>query len=536
MDTDRAYRGLLLSEHVYTASRVALAAAAWVLLAVARADDANNVMNWFTVAGATLVSVVTVGLAVAARVRDIDFLRVLIWSIPFDLLALGALTVGLHGLEDPVYPALLALPVFYSYVIRRREIWMLAAASAVTYLVAHAFAHPVLEWTAYLVFAIKAVAIVYVGSIAAFAAARHRDRQLEIERSTAEREDLAEQLRRRLSELQAVSQISEVIHSSLEFDRVGPLVLQILRKVIDIPSCCLFVIDKPKAETLFSASAGLDGSAVRVPPGGVGALDVGDAHFTCMSVLDHKHMMVVFCAPADALEELTDEDRIVLQAVSSELVVAVENSQLYKLTRRLAITDELTGLHNYRHLQNRLDEEIERARRYRKDVSLLMIDADDFKRFNDTHGHIAGDRALAEFGDLLRSRVREVDLVARYGGEEFSVVLPETDAAGAFVVAEKIREAVAHHEFEDAEGTRGPRLTVSVGVATFPAHAQDRESLLRQADGALYSAKHGGKNRVRSPQPLRNPAPPASPETLKTPAGPAAPAAAGEDPHVREDG
>ncbi len=162
--------------------------------------------------------------------------------------------------------------------------------------------------------------------------------------------------------------------------------------------------------------------------------------------------MVLFCSTAEDMEGLTDEDRIVIYALASELVVAVENSRLYKLTRRLAVTDELTGMSNYRYLQQRLDEEVTRAKRYGKHLSLLMMDADDFKGFNDRYGHIAGDMALAEFGGVLASIVREVDVVARYGGEEFAIVLPETDAAGAYVVAEKIREAIASHLFPDADG------------------------------------------------------------------------------------
>jgi diguanylate cyclase (GGDEF)-like protein len=225
--------------------------------------------------------------------------------------------------------------------------------------------------------------------------------------------------------------------------------------------------------------------------------------------------MVVFCAEAAAIEAMEDEDRLVLQAVASELVVAVENSRLYKLTRTLAITDELTGLHNYRYLQQRLDEEIERARRYHKDLSMLMIDADDFKRFNDAHGHIAGDQALADIAQVFLKATREVDVVTRYGGEEFSIILPETDAAGAFVVAEKIREAVANHLFTGADEEATEHLTVSVGLATFPTHAQDKETLLRQADDALYQAKNTGKDKVRSPLQKRT-SPPEAPVHAET--------------------
>jgi len=190
----------------------------------------------------------------------------------------------------------------------------------------------------------------------------------------------------------------------------------------------------------------------------------------------------------------------VLGAVANELVVAAENSRLYRLTSHLAITDELTGLSNYRQLQRSLDEELVRARRYEKHLAFVMIDADDFKSFNDSEGPLAGDVALADLGQILRSVVREVDLVARYGGEEFAILLPETDVAGAFVAAEKIREAVELYEFADAENRRTRHLTVSLGVATFPTHGLDKESLLREADDALYHAKNGGKNRVRTPE------------------------------------
>jgi diguanylate cyclase (GGDEF)-like protein len=281
-------------------------------------------------------------------------------------------------------------------------------------------------------------------------------------------------------------------------------VLQILRKVIDIPRASLLVIDTEKDRTVFSADDdGATGWAVpRAVPDelGVPAASVDeDALFSCTNLLKHNDLMVVFCAPTESLDSLSADDKVVLQAVASELAVAVENSQLYKLTKKLSVTDELTGLANYRFLQQRLFQEFERASRYDRALSLLMIDLDNFKDYNDEHGHLAGDRALAEFAGVLTSCVREVDVVARYGGEEFSVVLPETDAAGAFVTAEKIRETVAEHRFADADGEPSQHLTVSIGAATFPEHAADRETLLKQADNALYEAKHFGRDRVRSP-------------------------------------
>jgi diguanylate cyclase (GGDEF)-like protein len=454
------------------------------------------------VASAAVFTMTNIGILVLRYDSRTPFAEALLWVAPFDLIWLGMMSYGLHGFEDPVLPALLAMPILYAFLLRSRSAAYIAFGAAGVYLASHFFGTPDHTTAAFAFVVLKSATILFIGTVASVWAATYEAREREIEDERADKAELTEELQRRLTELQAVSQISEIIHSSLDFDRVGQLVLDILVKVLNIPACALFVIDKQKAQTLFTASVGISGAGKPLQPRSLEAVEdlyVADTHFSCQSVLDHPMMMVVFCAPADTWESLSAEDRLVLQAVASELVVAVENSRLYKLTRRLAITDELTGLHNYRFLQQRLDEEIERAKRYGKDLSLLMIDVDDFKSFNDTFGHLAGDAALAELARVMRLTVREVDLVARYGGEEFSVVLPETDAAGAFVVAEKLREAVAAHEFEEGTGGAAPHITVSLGLATYPTHAHDKESLLRQADDALYRSKSTGKNRVRSP-------------------------------------
>ncbi len=488
-------------ERMYYGVRSVALAVALLVTAVGTSLYPSLVVESLAYLGVFVGVVSTASIVAAMRVLRAPLERAILWIWPFDLLALGALGAAFHQFEDPAYAALIAIPIIYAIILRSRWVWWLGLASALTYLLSHApymgDAHPLGVGLLF----IKAGLIVYLAYIVASSVARHTEHEEHMREATEEKQRLNEQLQRRLSELQAVSQITEIIHSSLDFDRVGPLVLEVLTKVVDVPACALFVIDKRKAETLFSASVGIAGAKMdfRSVGGFEDGFEIADSHFACLSVMDHHQMMVVFCADSDVVEALSEEDRLVLQAVSSELVVAVENSQLYKLTKRLAITDELTSLYNYRFLQQRLDEEIERARRYAKDLSLLMIDVDEFKRFNDTHGHIAGDRALADLGRVLRTNVREVDVVCRYGGEEFSVVLPETDAAGAYVVAEKIREAIALNEFLDAEHNAGVNLTVSLGLATFPAHATDKEALLKMADDALYQAKSGGKDRVRSP-------------------------------------
>ena len=158
-------------------------------------------------------------------------------------------------------------------------------------------------------------------------------------------------------------------------------------------------------------------------------------------------------------------------------------------------TDTLTGLANRRVFAERLGVEYRRALRYGRPLSVLMVDLDHFKQINDRHGHPCGDRVLSEVAALVRSNVRESDLVARYGGEEFVVMLPEAQLSEALVVAEKLRAAVAALLVEDERAS--VQLTTSIGVAARPASApRDEEDLIRLADEALYRAKAAGRDRV----------------------------------------
>ncbi|GJG87850.1 hypothetical protein tb265_30310 [Gemmatimonadetes bacterium T265] len=203
---------------------------------------------------------------------------------------------------------------------------------------------------------------------------------------------------------------------------------------------------------------------------------------------------------------LTPEDVAFAEAVIGAAVAVVQRAQVIETTRadnarleHLATTDPLTGLLNRRALSERLTTEMERALRYDTSVALLLVDLDHFKRVNDTYGHLAGDGVLRTVAELLGEEARSSDLVGRYGGEEFIVVLPETDDAGAAVLAERMRERVAGHVFRAWEDGRTLRVTASIGVATFPAaRIESVEDLFARADGALYRAKAEGRDRVRA--------------------------------------
>ena len=164
---------------------------------------------------------------------------------------------------------------------------------------------------------------------------------------------------------------------------------------------------------------------------------------------------------------------------------------------RLSLTDVLTGLANRRYLVQQLNEEALRYRRTKKEFSVLMADVDHFKQYNDTFGHPAGDEVLKRVARILRTTTREVDCVARYGGEEFCVMLPETDATGAAILAERICEHVAATEFP------GQKITVSIGVASLPDDGDTPDAVIAAADEALYQAKREGRNRVVQSHPRR---------------------------------
>jgi two-component system cell cycle response regulator len=223
------------------------------------------------------------------------------------------------------------------------------------------------------------------------------------------------------------------------------------------------------------------------------------------SLADERQSGVFFLRRGADERPLRDDDVRFAETVVRAAVAAVQRAKLMETTKAdnrrleaLAQTDPLTDALNRRALTDRLNAELERARRYDSMVTLLMIDIDHFKRINDTHGHLVGDDVLMGLSALLQHEVRSVDIVARYGGEEFVIVLPETNEAGAVAFAERIRERVESHPFSVDDG-RALTVTASIGVATFPApRVATVEDLFARADQALYRAKAEGRNRVRT--------------------------------------
>jgi len=189
-------------------------------------------------------------------------------------------------------------------------------------------------------------------------------------------------------------------------------------------------------------------------------------------------------------------DQDVLTTLANQTAMAVENALMVQQIRDMAIRDGLTGAYNHRYFQEKLAEEIIKAERYNKDLSLALLDVDHFKKFNDSYGHQEGDKVLRVVSEVIRGTVRnKVDTVARYGGEEFAVILPESDGNTGKDLAERIRKNVESYLFEN-DGKTPYRVTVSIGVASYPFDSRDQKGLIQSADEALYDAKKAGRNRV----------------------------------------
>jgi diguanylate cyclase (GGDEF)-like protein len=204
---------------------------------------------------------------------------------------------------------------------------------------------------------------------------------------------------------------------------------------------------------------------------------------------------------ADRLDERPFDrvDLTAARALAAPAALALLNDRLAEQARELAhaaTIDPLTGLFNRRYFQTRIDEEIERARRYELDLALLLADIDDFKQLNDQLGHLAGDYLLRQIAEVFKRSVRVFDVCTRFGGEEFAILMPGSNAGNALIVAERIRSRVESASREDGPLPAHLRITISLGLAVLSADTSSQE-LIARADRALYRAKAEGKNRVR---------------------------------------
>ena len=333
-----------------------------------------------------------------------------------------------------------------------------------------------------------------------------------------------ELLDRKLYEATIINEISKLNTLSEDCGITVNSVLTVIAKVTDCYVCSVFFIDELELIVHVKNPVGIDffeesrlqafEAAAPLLRSGTNLSQVSEIRDADPAFIEGKNpdcdvvrsvMTIPLKARGQTIALLTltsprsnafsDEIHRVLEIIEYPVSVVVDNARLHEGTRRLAITDGLTRLFNHRHFYELLEQEFQRTRRYKTNLSMIMIDIDFFKHINDTYGHQAGDEILKELANVISREVREVDLLARYGGEEFAVLLPQTNLEKAQDVAERIRKSVENHEFDSLESII--KVTISIGVAGFPENMVDSQTeLVQVADAALYKAKESGKNCV----------------------------------------
>jgi len=238
--------------------------------------------------------------------------------------------------------------------------------------------------------------------------------------------------------------------------------------------------------------------AAVIDAGQIAEVHLGDASALAAPLgTEEGHQLIGIVSVVRGDRQFTDGERELLAYLTNQASVSVENVDLHETVQRQALTDELTGLFNHRRFQEVMTVEVESARRYNHELGLIMLDIDNFKEVNDTHGHLQGDMVLGEVARVLRQSSRDVDEPARYGGEEMAVALPHTDLEGSYQFAERVRRRIEALELPLLNGGGAVRVTASFGVASLAtAGTADKDALVAAADSALYEAKRAGKNRT----------------------------------------
>ena len=332
-------------------------------------------------------------------------------------------------------------------------------------------------------------------------------------------------LDRKLFQTTILNEVAEIAKSIHDHRAVIRRVMEFLYRVVDYRMAGMFLVkeDRPEMTVAVSDSApvehrdallaftleewsGRTGRQFRAPDVDLNVVSLPDAVEgpgaaprivdTRVVPLEVRGKLLGLLTVATSHQSgFSEENLQTVRLIANHGVVVVDNAILYAITEQLAITDGLTGLFNHRYFKGELRKEVERCRRFGLILSVMVLDIDFFKSFNDTYGHPQGDVLLRTIADIIRSNVRDVDFVARYGGEEFAVILLEADQATASEVAERVRANVAKQVFV-VDGTEVSK-TISIGLSTCREKEKlDPVALFQSADDALFRAKDQGKNRV----------------------------------------
>ncbi|MBI5805274.1 GAF domain-containing protein [candidate division TA06 bacterium] len=336
---------------------------------------------------------------------------------------------------------------------------------------------------------------------------------------------LYQEAQRNVRDLSALHNVGTTVSSTLQLQDLLNQVCTILKDTFSYPKIAILLSDSLRGELELMASLGYPenvketGRRVKIGSEGITgragltgeSIIVNDVSkepsYICIDQRTRSEMAVplklkgrvigVINVESDVIGDFDRIDLNLLSTLATQISVAVENARLYQETEQLAVTDGLTGINNHRYFQSFFERELNRAKRYKHPLALIMLDIDHFKKFNDKFGHPVGDLVLKTVTEILKQQAREVDLVARYGGEEFMLVLPETLKKDAVLLAERIRLAVKKHALIDAQKNPLPGITVSLGVSSYPENGSEKDQLIDYADKCLYKAKAGGRDLVK---------------------------------------
>ena len=323
---------------------------------------------------------------------------------------------------------------------------------------------------------------------------QERARQLEAINTIAKQSTAVMELEDLLAGVcRVIGQAFRVAHVSLLLREEGDLVLRAHAGTMTacIPSGGRFPADRePWAKVLATSGTFLEKDLDSAPE----AVRLFKESASRMSIplISFGQILGVLTLHSAERDAFRESEWQSLESVADICANSIQNAHYVERVKQLAYLDGLTGIFNRRFLEMRIAEEIERARRYGTEMAVMMADIDQFKKLNDEFGHLLGDEVLRQVSSLFHQQVRKIDVVCRYGGEEFAILLTQTSAPQAMMVAEKLRRLVESWQFPGVPRT----VTISAGVSAYPAHGTTRDELIRAADNGLYAAKHSGRNLV----------------------------------------
>ena len=333
------------------------------------------------------------------------------------------------------------------------------------------------------------------------------------------------ELDKRLLEVFALYNIGKVMNTSFETEQMILELVKDMSRSEQIDRLMIMLLDEKKGEYYSSSHTGFNekdmGMLVRKPgegfygmvaSSGKGRL-VNNIHpgetVSSEDLLDPEINAVIavpffnggeavglICAYKNKPDVFDQSDLDLFEGMSEHLSMVLENARSVEETKIKSITDGLTGLYNKGFFIDTLEAELEKALRYKRELSIFMLDIDNFKHYNDTNGHPEGDELLKELSLLIKKVVRSIDIPCRYGGEEFVVILPETTKKGAAIIAERLLKSISEHYFPYQESQPLGFISVSIGLASYPFDGTEMKPLVKKMDEALYRAKHEGKNRL----------------------------------------